>query len=640
MKKPLPWFIGGAVVSALLLLLVGYQVWWRQPSTLSALSGRETTSRITGGKVEGARETAQKEPQGGAGGTTSKEPGTGDAEGKKTETAGAASPTRRTAAGGGGEGAPADGGKNVAGAAGPERMTTGGDSGKEPATAAREGAGAAKTAGRSESPAAAREKMRPPSFDIVRVEEDGTAVIAGRGAPGATIEILLDGRVLGRVTADERGEWVFVPKAPLPAGAHELMIRALPGKGAPVVSPQSVALTIPGRGRKPLIVLSEPSAPSRVLQKPEPPRKTAAGGEGAGASSATKAESGEKATTSRPAGTKVATAQSGTGGGAAGDAAKASAEEKSGKPQREAAAAAGGEEATGGAAATPLRLEIVDYDENGDIFFTGRARPGAVLRLYVDNRHLGDARVGGDGVWTWKGHASIAPGVHRLRVDRLRPDGRVSERIELPFMRVAREEVLAMRSPGGRAAGAPAKTSGAGATGAKRQAGAPATSAATAGGATSGAEKVAQAEGSAKVRSEAGAPAAAPVEKASPKTGAEGGSSADVTEEAGRGGAAEKGGAAAAGEGAAATGGQRMAMADSRAGDAVAMRRAMALHIGKVIIQPGDNLWNIARSIYGRGIRYTVIYEANRDQIRDPDLIYPGQVFTTPHLRQERDSAR
>ena len=47
-------------------------------------------------------------------------------------------------------------------------------------------------------------------------------------------------------------------------------------------------------------------------------------------------------------------------------------------------------------------------------------------------------------------------------------------------------------------------------------------------------------------------------------------------------------------------------------------------------IERGDNLWRIARRIYGRGIRYTVIYEANRSQIRNPNLIYPGQVFTIP----------
>ena len=50
------------------------------------------------------------------------------------------------------------------------------------------------------------------------------------------------------------------------------------------------------------------------------------------------------------------------------------------------------------------------------------------------------------------------------------------------------------------------------------------------------------------------------------------------------------------------------------------------------MVQPGNNLWNISRVLYGRGIRYTVIYQANRDQIRDPDLIYPGQVFKAPGI--------
>jgi hypothetical protein len=54
-----------------------------------------------------------------------------------------------------------------------------------------------------------------------------------------------------------------------------------------------------------------------------------------------------------------------------------------------------------------------------------------------------------------------------------------------------------------------------------------------------------------------------------------------------------------------------------------------------VVVQPGNNLWRVARAVYGRGIDYTVIYEANTDQIRDPDLIYPGQVFRIP----EKDGA-
>ena len=50
----------------------------------------------------------------------------------------------------------------------------------------------------------------------------------------------------------------------------------------------------------------------------------------------------------------------------------------------------------------------------------------------------------------------------------------------------------------------------------------------------------------------------------------------------------------------------------------------------QIIIQPGNNLWKLSRQIYGKGMMYTVIYEANKDQIRKPDLIYPGQIFLTP----------
>ena len=55
---------------------------------------------------------------------------------------------------------------------------------------------------------------------------------------------------------------------------------------------------------------------------------------------------------------------------------------------------------------------------------------------------------------------------------------------------------------------------------------------------------------------------------------------------------------------------------------------------GQVVVQPGQNLWRLARRVYGTGIRYTVIYLANRDQIRDPKHIYPGQVFNTPGATQ------
>ena len=52
--------------------------------------------------------------------------------------------------------------------------------------------------------------------------------------------------------------------------------------------------------------------------------------------------------------------------------------------------------------------------------------------------------------------------------------------------------------------------------------------------------------------------------------------------------------------------------------------------INVVTVQPGYTLWAIARKRYGRGILYVRVFEANRNKIRDPDLIYPGQVFDLP----------
>ena len=49
-----------------------------------------------------------------------------------------------------------------------------------------------------------------------------------------------------------------------------------------------------------------------------------------------------------------------------------------------------------------------------------------------------------------------------------------------------------------------------------------------------------------------------------------------------------------------------------------------------ITVQPGNSLWRLARRAYGEGVRYTTIFEANKEQIKDPDLIYPGQVFALP----------
>ncbi|MCR9107425.1 LysM peptidoglycan-binding domain-containing protein [Marivita sp. XM-24bin2] len=64
---------------------------------------------------------------------------------------------------------------------------------------------------------------------------------------------------------------------------------------------------------------------------------------------------------------------------------------------------------------------------------------------------------------------------------------------------------------------------------------------------------------------------------------------------------------------------------------AEAAGRAAGPSVIKVVtVQPGNTLWAIARDRYGEGLAYVKVFEANRDRIRDPDLIYPGQVFSIP----------
>jgi nucleoid-associated protein YgaU len=52
--------------------------------------------------------------------------------------------------------------------------------------------------------------------------------------------------------------------------------------------------------------------------------------------------------------------------------------------------------------------------------------------------------------------------------------------------------------------------------------------------------------------------------------------------------------------------------------------------IATTVVSRGDSLWRISRVTYGAGTRYAVVYKANRHRIKDPNRIYPGQIFILP----------
>lgn len=440
---------------------------------------------------------------------------------------------------------------------------------------------------------------RAPTFDTIRVETDGSAVMAGRGMPSTDVTVMLDGEPLGTTRTDNGGAWVFVPEEPLPPGDHALTLRMKMASTDSVPSSQSVAVKVPERGSdEALVVLNDMNQASKVLQKPPSTEAAAA--------------SSEESTKVASAGEAPASSTSGAAGLAA--------------PTR-----------------TALTLNTVDYNDAGDIIFSGNAAAGSSVRLYVDNHSVGDATVDATGAWTFAGRNQIKPGNHTLRVDQLDTSAKVAQRIELPFVRAEPQEVAALTGQQ-QSQPAPAAEAAQPAASAEQAAtpSAPAAAATTPDVAAveetppeaepSAEEEVASAEAEqsessgttsadAKVAAAAPAPAAADEPAATTSNGT---SSAAPTEPD----------STTLGETSTAPAPETTneATAAAPVGETAAadQSEASASRIGRVVIQPGNNLWRISRVIYGQGVQYTVIYQANKEQIRNPNLIYPGQIFATP----------
>ncbi|MFC3673920.1 Ig-like domain-containing protein [Ferrovibrio xuzhouensis] len=289
------------------------------------------------------------------------------------------------------------------------------------------------------APAAGTVPTAPPSFDVVRISRNCTAVFAGRAMPGSVVVIKTGTREIGRVTADVRGEWVLVPDLPLEKGNQEFTLESQMQNQEPIKADASVVTVVPEcqpgeGGEQAIAVLTPLEGASRLLQRPN---------EG-----------------------KLDPARKG------------------------------------------LALDAIEYDEKGNLILSGRAQPGATVQVYLNNEPIGVATADANGRWTLKPEKSVDPGIYSLRVDQVeQAGGKVASRVEMPFSR-ARPEDIQFDAQG-----------------------------------------------------------------------------------------------------------------------------------KSVVVQPGNSLWRLARHIYGEGLRYTDIYKANQTQIRDPDLIYPGQIFSVPGQPQPQGQA-
>ncbi len=184
-------------------------------------------------------------------------------------------------------------------------------------------------------------------------------------------------------------------------------------------------------------------------------------------------------------------------------------------------------------AAGAVVVETVEIEPGGKFHVSGQARPGAALRLYLNDSFITSVTAGTDGRFAVTINEGVAPGSYRVRLDEASSSGSVRARAEVPFNV---PETTASVS-------APAK------------------------------------------RAEPASPQQPQLAAAGAVVLPDGGSTSSTV---------------------------------------------VVPKITTTTVSRGDSLWRLSQVSYGAGTRYAVIYKANREQIRNPNLIYPGQVFVVP----------
>jgi nucleoid-associated protein YgaU len=115
-----------------------------------------------------------------------------------------------------------------------------------------------------------------PTFDVASIQPTGEAVVAGRAAPGATVELLRDGEVHDRAVADKSGQFVMVPPK-LPPGTYDLTLRSKQADGTIATSKQRVTTALEPRStERPVVALVTPDKPTVVLSQPGAPKPAGA----------------------------------------------------------------------------------------------------------------------------------------------------------------------------------------------------------------------------------------------------------------------------------------------------------------------------------------------------------------------------
>lgn len=335
-----------------------------------------------------------------------------------------------------------------------------------------------------------------PRFDLARVDKKGATVIAGKSKPGKVVEVQVDGKTVAEVTTDKQGSFVALFDLPTSENPQVLTLTSR-DEGSDERITSSDRVFVMGQEKPAVVPAAAASAP-------------ASDGDAVATSEAT-AKTGETTTSVKT-------------GDAAVDAGTVGTDSVPTLPVDESAPAVilANEDGVriiqppslaGGApeAISQITLDVISYDEEGEVILAGRSASDRHVRVYVNNQPVKTGEVDAEGAWRLS-LPEVDAGRYTLRVDEIDPSGAVTSRLETPFQKEKADDV-------------------------KRHA-------------------------------------------------------------------------------------AELASADGDSGSLPGIQ--------KVAIQRGATLWALAIANYGAGDQYMQIFNANREFIRDPDLIYPGQIFTIP----------
>ena len=206
-------------------------------------------------------------------------------------------------------------------------------------------------------------KPKAPSFDVLRVEKDGSAVIAGSAPANSDVEIIDGDEVIAKVKSGPQGDFAIVLDKPLSVGTHELIIRATRQDEEPIYSQEAGIINIPEKEsvQEVAVLVTKAGEASRILQTPIAKKE-----EPVAEPKVTESEVTEPKVAATPKSTVV--------------------------------------------------LEAAEV-EGGKIFIAGKGTIGSNVRLYLNNEKLGDALVNENGAFLYEGAKLLDAGTHKVRAD-------------------------------------------------------------------------------------------------------------------------------------------------------------------------------------------------------------------------------